>query len=128
MNECYTVFMILSTFPLLLNYHFLAPALIRLTASLFFLIDGYKSLAWKKKVGWVALSLALLELLSGALLFIGLFTQVSTVILIILVAVSMFKKTVPIADRELLTKILLLAILASLLFSGPGSLAFDLPL
>jgi len=135
--------MILSTFPLLLNYHLAAPALIRIIAGIFFLVAGYQKLTIRKAkyievfqvigLKWpkfVTIFVGIAELIGGVLLFIGLFTQIAALVLAIVAIVALIIKSQrpDLLERTAWTYVLLLAILLSLLLSGAGSLALDLPL
>lgn len=73
---------------------------------------------------------ALLELLVGVLLFIGLYTQIATLLSAALCMSLIYKRTThpQLAPRESLVYLLALIISLTLLVLGPGILGFDLPL
>jgi len=122
----------LSLFPDLLTFGLLAPFIIRLTLGLFYIVWGNKHLriVWGKGgrnmdhlVWWTSRFSVLAAFLAGISVFAGLYMQVGA---LVLAALSLF-----FAYNEPSTRVqfLLLAAMAfSLLFSGAGFFAFDLPL
>lgn len=141
----------LSIFPNLLTYSLFAPFVLRLALGSFFILQGIRRIrqdapAWNSLWGsdsgsvkmengaavpWTLASvLARLQILIGAFIFIGLFTQVVTILAILFVWVEWFKRsrTNPHSFSELWGIIFVTAIGISLLFLGAGYLAFDLPL
>lgn len=109
----------LSIFPNLLTYGLVAPTLLRLVASVMLAQHGYHSTRMSEvKRRWAGGG----ELIAALLIFIGLWTQPAALIMAILILVRPDKQ-VPTAQR-----LLMVAILLSLLFTGPGFWAFDLPL
>ena len=131
----------LSVFPELLTYGLLAPLILRLVAGIFFLKTGMtafyelkqSSFPWteilKQRKSLEKLLRGTVEAVGGLLLCIGFLTQVAALVLA-LVAAERFihpyykeeKKVFPIAEA------LLIAILISLMITGPGFFAIDLPL
>lgn len=114
----------LSTFPQLFFLGLLAPFLLRIAVGLFIIYLGkeryYKNTPW----------LSVIYVISGICLFIGLYTQISAIVGIVLIAIELYLEN---AERKisLEKKILYVmagVILLSLLFSGAGFLAFDRPL
>ncbi|MFA6536446.1 MAG: DoxX family membrane protein [Candidatus Paceibacterota bacterium] len=123
----------LSIFPNLLTYGLAGPTLLRIVAGLIIIYSGYqlyRSLSAPKSI--LARIIALLEVLGGIFLVIGLFTQpVALVLILILLIQALKSKTPRWAGAIVYNKrvyLLLIVILLSLLVSGPGFLAFDLPL
>lgn len=133
----------LNTFPDLLVYSLFAPFFLRLAIGFVFIRFGAMALSQDRhslvliferiylKPGVVFVTIfGLLEVLSGTLLVLGLYTQIGALIagvisLILLVGKLRGKSF----GREgVLFDFLLLSIALSLLFSGAGFLAFDLPL
>lgn len=121
----------------------LAPFLLRLVAG-FIMID-LGLLAWRtERERWVislkairipkpeiaVKVLGIVEAVSGIMLLIGFYTQVAALILTILTLAEAYieYKDPAILKRNLVFYILLFAITLSLLFSGAGAYAFDLPL
>ena len=114
----------LSTFPTLLTYGLLAPFILRLTVGMAIIYLGYER--YKKPYKWVSI----LYVVFGALLVLGLYTQVSAIIAI---AVTKFdfwtkKKSGGVSKEDFILYGMIVVILLSLLFTGPGFLAFDLGL
>ena len=114
----------LTIFPRLLDYVLLAPLLLRLTVGIFRLFAGL--IRYKKEYKW----LAILYIVSSALVIIGLYTQVAVIVSIGLIKFDYFmeKKNGSLSKEKTALSILMTVILISLLFTGPGAFAFDLPL
>ena len=117
----------LNTFPTLLSLGLLAPFLLRLVVGIFFVrkgIDDAKKSRVVKEV-WGRL-LSFLEVASGILLIVGAKTQIVSIITLFLsiYAISKLKER----GVEFYLYLLLATISISLLFSGAGFLAVDLPL
>lgn len=139
----------LSILPQLLDFQFYAPLLLRLALGAVFLIHGYPKLfgdrsqfaGWLAsmgfKPGWAwALLVAIVEVVAGALLVIGLFTQAAALVLAVelLIIILWFKRgqkfvggpASPAGGWEFDFVLLIMAL--ALLILGPGAWAFDLPL
>jgi putative oxidoreductase len=133
----------LNPFPDLLTYGLLAPFILRVVAGFIFLNLGI--LAFKnEKERWIA-SLSVLnipspkiavkifggiEIVGGIMLVLGFYTQVAALILAFLTFAEVYVeyKDPLILKRNFVFYIMLLAILISLILSGAGAFAFDLPL
>lgn len=133
-----------SLFPHLFNYSFLATAILRITLGFIFIWFAYakffperkERIAFFEKLGMkpVILFYALTngaELVAGVLLVIGLYTQaaalVTGVLMIIATGIKWHRpQALPYNTIEFY--ILLVVVSFVLMFIGPGSLAFDLPL
>ncbi len=118
----------LSLFPALLSYQQLSPFLLRIILGAIFLFAAYRSLRGgssnDKKV------VAAIEALAALLLVIGLWTQAAAAIITIDLVARLIGR---IREKAFLTDgvnyyLILLAIAISLLLTGPGWWAFDLPL
>jgi len=111
----------LSVFPSLLTFQLLAPTVLRVAAALYILF-----VAKMKSKHWSAIIFAVL----GVLLFIGLYTQVAALAAIIVLSIDLNrnKKKYGVNLEQKIIFAFVIVILASLLFTGPGFLAFDLPL
>ncbi len=118
----------LTLFPQLLSFGFFAPLFLRVVASLYLLYLGKMRLS--KQYRWSST----LYFLSGVSILLGLYTQVAVIL-----AVSMFKfdfyfdhwvnrKTTPVKPEMFFTYFMAVLIMLSLIFTGPGAFAFDLPL
>jgi hypothetical protein len=131
----------LNPFPDLLVYGFFAPTILRLAGAAAFFFIAY--MQWTRrceladtvypvlgKGAWVAPSSAVVHAALGLMLLAGWYTQIAALIGIaaafkgILYAKTM-PRFMPLCRGEY---ILLIAILASLMLSGAGALAYDLPL
>ena len=114
----------LTTFPALLDYILLAPLILRLAVG--FLRLGAGTARYKKDYKW----LSILYVISSIFIIVGLYTQISSIIAIVLIFFDYYmeKKIAPVSREKKALMILMIAILISLLFTGPGFLAFDLPL
>ena len=133
----------LSVFPDLLAYTLLGVAIVRIAIGLFLFVSGISTLTNKK----VALTkyiqekglpfadfwpwfMGILMLIVGGFLIIGFLTQVSTIVAIYLLIKMLFidwgKKKI--YGNTPLVYLVLIMISASLIFSGAGFLAVDLPL
>lgn len=133
----------LSIFPDLLTYGLLAPFILRIVVGVIFLDLGYLKLG-KEKTAWnlffqtihfkpsnifVAI-LATIEIVSGAFLIAGYLTQVVALVMAIVLFAEAYVelRDGTILKRDIVFYILLLAICLSLLLTGAGAFAFDLPL
>ena len=120
-------------FPELLSFMLLAPFLLRLAAGYFLFNEGlrlvYKDTSSKQEKTLIRL-LGGTELILGALLFVGLFTQFAALIgmFTALLLITWRTKRPAYAPREKETYIFLCIVCISLLFLGAGAFGFDLPL
>lgn len=132
-----------NTFPTLLAFGLLAPFLLRLTLGLILVDFGYKKLfknrvffqeiltktLFKPVTTWVWI-LGILDMIIGILFIIGLFTQITAIVALILFAVGLYiKKQNP--DKIQTSHIvfgLMIIIAISLLLTGAGFFALDIPL
>lgn len=119
----------LSVFPDLLSYQIISPLLIRLTLASVLIFWSYKTLFRSKPTINEKIT-SLIEGISGILLLIGLSTQVVSLIIIIDLVIRLVQKF---KSKALLSDgvnyyILLLILAISLLLTGPGLFAFDMPL
>jgi uncharacterized membrane protein YphA (DoxX/SURF4 family) len=135
----------LNPFPILLSFGLLAPFLLRIVVGIFFLKTGVAHLkinkhttedivAAEKKFTLAGPNIlwfvATVEALCGIALIVGFLTQIASLVLAILLVIGLSqKKFFPdLFAKQTNFSLLLLAILISLMFSGAGFLAFDLPL
>jgi putative oxidoreductase len=118
----------LNTFPALLDYSLLAPFILRVVAGIIFLDFGILSL--KKEPSKLLKVAGIIEIVGGVLLILGLLTQVSALVLAILTFIEAYieYRDPEILKMDFIFYILLLSITLSLLLSGAGSFAIDLPL
>ena len=115
---------VLTTFPRLLDYAILAPLLLRLAVGILRL--GAGTVRFKKEYKW----LAVLYVVSSLFIIVGLYTQIAALVAILLVAFDFYmeKKAGTLSPEKIALTILMVVILISLLFTGPGAFAFDWPL
>lgn len=132
----------LSVFPALLTFELLAPFL-RVAAGLIFLEFGYSKLrkeraektAFFENLGlrpgkYFVIAFGLIEVVGGAFILIGFLTQLAAAVLAIISIAALFIKMRKPDSLKTDTRayLLLVAVLISLLFTGAGFFAFDLPL
>lgn len=120
----------LSIFPGLLTYQLVSPLLIRIVLGAIFVFWSYQAFFKHKVSGTYTRLSSALEGIAGILLIIGLFTQLASLYLLADLIVRVYKKVV---SKNFLTDgvnyyLILLVLAISLLLTGPGFLAFDLPL
>ena len=114
-----------SLFPELFNFSFIAPFVLRIALGVPLIKHGFGKITHKNKLHQRILGGVVF--LSGIFLVIGLFTQAAAVAvsLIIIISSIMLKEQHP---RSWTERIIKLAIAVSLILTGPGLFAFDLPL
>lgn len=133
----------LSIFPFLLSYHLVAPLILRLTLGSIFVDFGWAKLhrqktekiAFFENIGlkpgaayvWV---IALIEIVVGLSMIAGFLTQIAALIAAIILAIAIFlKRKHPLSFKSSLCLLIVCLVIAlSLLLTGPGFMAFDLPL
>lgn len=132
----------LNPFPELLAFGLLAPFIIRVCLGVVFIGHGYFKLFKGHtemiesfvNTGGAAKPLVIavgsIELIGGVMLFAGFLTQVAALALaVITLAVLLFRKASGnISNRDFAFAVFLFLILISLVFSGAGFFAFDIPL
>jgi len=131
----------LTPFPDLLMFGFFAPTILRFAAALIFAYLAYTHFHHKDAIArikmpllgggmWVAWAAITIEIIVAAALFFGYYTQYAALIgMLGAVKHFVWRNTYPtyfVLPRT--TSFLLIVILASLLLTGAGALAFDLPL
>jgi uncharacterized membrane protein YphA (DoxX/SURF4 family) len=133
----------LSVFPGLLAFGLFAPLLLRIVTGFVFLRFGWSKLSSDKEnksaffesIGWkpgsyFAFGFGVLEIIIGCSLIAGFYTQISALAatLILLGALAIKRKHSEQFESSTGFLFLLLIISISLLVSGAGLFAFDLPL
>ncbi|MBA3733473.1 hypothetical protein H0W91_03820 [Patescibacteria group bacterium] len=114
----------LTVFPELLTFELIAPFILRLAACVFIFFIAKER--YNKSYKWASIVYGI----SGLFILLGLYTQISALIAIASIKFDYWvnRKGLTIStERKLLCAIVIL-ILLSLLFTGPGFLALDLPL
>jgi len=119
----------LSVFPSLLSWSQVSPVLIRLVLAAILIFWAYE-VFFKDNSSTKAKIIGGIEGIAGILLLIGLWAQVAALIVAIGLFYSIGEK---VAKKEFLTNgvnyyLVLLVLALSILITGPGILAFDLPL
>lgn len=116
----------LNLFPI----QFLAPlayVLLRIALSLVLLKVGMRGL---RKATMASRTLAVVEIVTGVLYFLGLFTQIAALLgmaLSLMVLFPFIRKCVP-THFDVRTAFFILTISISLFITGAGPFAFDLPI
>ncbi|MDP3996600.1 MAG: hypothetical protein Q8P86_02830 [bacterium] len=120
----------LNTFPDLLTYGFFAPTILRLTVGAWFIYEGFQLFREESEERRLLQGfIATLQVAGGILLFVGFFTQVTALTLAVITASNIFMGREDMKEREKrIVRLLALSILVSLILTGAGNLAFDLPL
>lgn len=116
----------LNPFPELLIYSTLAPFLLRVVLGFIYLDLGILNF---RKSGYTKL-LGIVEIVGAIMLFIGLYTQIAALLFVIVGGISFYieYKDESLLKRDIVFYLLVLAISISLLLSGAGAYAKDLPL
>jgi putative oxidoreductase len=133
----------LNPFPELLTYSTFGPFILRLVIGLIFLNLGVLKFRGEKK-RWltslealaikpadVILSIyAVIQVVGGLMLILGLYTQIAALVFVVLTGIEFYiewmEKTI--LKRDIVFYLLTLAIACSLLLTGAGAFAFDIPL
>ena len=114
-----------SLFPELFNFSFLAPFVLRIALGVPLIKHGFGKIIAKENAPQRILGG--IVFLSGIFLIIGLFTQAAAIaVSLIIIAGSIIKKEQ--YPRSWTERLIKLAIAVSLILTGPGMFAFDLPL
>jgi putative oxidoreductase len=133
----------LSVFPTLLSYSEVAPLILRVIVGIIFVDLGWLVFTTEKKSWTVffeairfkparifAKALGIIQIIGGIMLITGLYTQVAALVFAIITAAECYieMRETALLKRDIVFYVLLLAITVSLLVTGPGAVAFDLPL
>ncbi len=132
-----------NVFPELFTYHNLAPFILRIVLGLVIMNLGYLKCTYEKErwvasfnalhmntaARWVPL-IGILEMLGGMMFITGMYTQAValTFSIILLFELTLESIAETILVRNFIFYLLLFAIAFSLLFTGAGDFALDLPL
>lgn len=115
---------VLNPFPALLDFSFFAPLLLRVIAGVLFVRMGYWQFRTSSKE---RKALGIVEVLGGLALIAGFYTQIAVLVLGLVATIGTFR-TLRTNEARSDTYALLLAIMLSLLATGAGAFALDLPL
>ncbi len=138
------MFHVVTPFPILLDYSLYAPVLLRLTLGFFILAIGFSSRQKPKadvvvvvdtettsnqEFGFGEIAYRLLFVLAGFSLIVGFYTQISSIVVAILLLISILDKKARLTDEIGKVELVLLLVIAiSLIVLGAGLYAIDLPL
>ena len=133
----------LNPFPDFLTYSFFAPFILRVVLGAIFLNLGYlkfksererwiascSALGLRPAEYWVSLFGAI-QIIGGAMLILGFYTQIAALVFVIITLSELWVeyKEERILIRDIVFYLLVLTISLSLLLSGAGAFAIDLPL
>lgn len=133
----------LNPFPELFTYSMLAPFFIRIVIGFIFINLG-EALFKSERKTWVSLFETLripkpeistkifgaVEFIIGLMFFVGFYTQIAALLAIFITLIESYLeyKESSMLKRDIAFYLLLLAISLSLLFSGAGAFAIDIPL
>jgi uncharacterized membrane protein YphA (DoxX/SURF4 family) len=133
----------LNPFPELLAYGLFAPLFLRLVLGIIFLNLGYLKFGTENNVWtkffdltifkpagfWVKL-FALIQIIGGLALIVGVYVQIAALVFAITTLLELYveNREPVLLNRNFVFYILLFVISLSLLFSGAGFFAVDLPL
>ena len=133
----------LNPFPILLSFALLAPFILRVVAGIVFINLGFLKITRERKrwtlllefLGFkpsqkVIVVLGGIEMVGGFFILAGAFTQITALIFSVILLIEVFVeyKEESILSRNIVFYLLMFAITLSLIFSGAGFFAFDLPL
>jgi len=110
-------------FPTLFTFSYFAPLILRLAVAFVFFEAARR--AWKETNKGKVFSITAGIL--GIALALGAFTQLAAILGIIKIIVLSFRKTIPSVSYKRTFAALIIAALLSLLLTGPGAIAIDLP-
>lgn len=117
----------LTTFPAFLTYSFFAPLLIRLAAGSAFISFATPRIRTHRSWMHIARVYGVAEVVVGVMLITGYRVQVAALVGVVLCGTSLVSRQ-RLANAPRLTVVLTLLMCLSLVVSGAGALAFDLPL
>jgi uncharacterized membrane protein YphA (DoxX/SURF4 family) len=118
----------LNPFPQLLVYSTMAPLILRIVLGLIFVDLGWIKLR-TRRLSLPSL-LGLLEVIGAIMLIVGFYTQIAALGFLILTGIELYIewKDAAVLKGDLVFYILLFAISLSLLLTGAGAYAKDIPL
>ena len=133
----------LNTFPELLTFGLIGPFILRVVIGFVILNLGYLKLT-KEKVLWqesfealgfkqkelLTRLFGIIEIVGGSTLILGLYTQVAALVFVVITFIELYieRKEEALLSRDVTFYLLMFAIALSLLFTGAGFFAFDIPL
>jgi uncharacterized membrane protein YphA (DoxX/SURF4 family) len=123
----------LNTFPELLNYSILAPTLLRFVLAFILITTGIEIIRPTKRAflaNFIPWKLGIAQIALGVFFFFGMFTQIASLIAIY-IFFSLFyieNRAERILPHTSAFYLVMIVISLSLLFTGAGAFAVDLPL
>lgn len=119
----------LNPFPDLLTYILLSPLLLRVAVGIFLIRTQHNALRFPKNPQERVI--AVVSTLAGIMLVVGFYTQIAALVTIFLTAYMFWKKMrtgelFPASEKWVSVFVIVIAL--SLLFSGAGGFAIDIPL
>ena len=133
----------LNPFPELLTYSLMGPFILRAVLGIIFIDLGLLKLKaeranWTllfetlhlKPAGYFVKAVGLIEIIGGLMLLFGFYTQIAALVFVIFTGIELYLewKDEKIIKRDFVFYALLFAIALSLLLTGAGAFAFDIPL
>ncbi|MFH1402395.1 MAG: hypothetical protein ABIG87_02090 [Patescibacteria group bacterium] len=121
----------LNPFPDLLTFSFIAPLVLRAVVGAYFLKQAWFEFKERKnRKNEIISGLKIVGLFGGLCIIIGFYTQIASIVLlaVIIAEIILQSKKKKLEEIKLDFYILLIAILISIIFTGAGFLAIDLPL
>ena len=131
----------LNTFPHLLDFGFFAPTLLRVAMAFLFCYASYSAYKHREAAAhlrfpligtasWAGSFTMLMYAAIGLMLLFGYYTQIAAILAAMtsVKGLLFYKRFGPLFPYSRSTYVLLLAICLSLLVSGAGAMAYDLPL
>lgn len=119
----------LNVFPNLLTYTMLAPLILRVFLAVYLIWRSSKDLK-NPTLNSLSKFSAVVLIIAGAALFVGILTQLAAIVVIVCTLIPLLynfsRKTLD--EKDIIIQKLILVIAVSLLFTGAGAAAFDLPL
>lgn len=119
---------ILSLFPEIYNYSGYAPLILRLSLGVSFVGDGIEDINKKGGIKILNILVGVLKIISGIALTLGIYTQLWASVACMLLIFSMIISMGDGDWNKARYNFILTIISASLILSGPGLYAMDLPL
>ncbi len=118
-----TIWRMESLFPSLFTFSFFAPLILRVALAFVFFEAARGTWKGEKKGKLASFTSGIL----GIALMLGVFTQLAAILGIAKIIVLTFQKHVPSIFHKRAFALLVVAILISLILTGPGAIAIDLP-
>ena len=128
------MYSIVTPFPFFLDFSFFVPLILRITLGIYVLaiaasVKKKEEDGEKKPLKASETIYRILFTIAGISMIIGFYTQISAIVIILMILLALLDKRASLTPEISRAEMSLLAIIAiSLLLSGAGPLAIDLPL